>query len=394
VSVRIFYAAGPGQLVDAHKHWRQGAADPNVIAMTYSGQFADFCKSLDANVCMVSHGRPAKSCDDGKFVVMQRPKQEFARGGIGYHLAEMVYGIRLVAEALKFKADFAVVHSSSTHFFMLSLFRLAGIKIIPVLHNTLWPTGFPQTSGVRKIIRRLDAHFFRNSAHATLGVSPECLRQVRILSGLASPERLIELRGQFSRAYFAAIPPPPSRMRPFRVMFSGRIVESKGVFDLIEIARTIEEREPSLVKWDVCGTGPDVDQLRFRRDAAGLQEIVELHGRVLPPQMSEILARNHASIVPTKSSFGEGMALSAIEPMLANRPVITSAVVPAWEVLGGACLKAEVDDVESYVAHVLKLAKSPAAYQSAVNACARVKEPFLNGKMGFAAALKRAFDLK
>lgn len=178
------------------------------------------------------------------------------------------------------------------------------------------------------------------------------------------------------------------------MMFAGRITENKGVFDLVEIARRVEDRVPGLAKWDVCGAGPDLDELRHRRDTAALQGIVELHGHVPPSQMSEIIARNHASIVPTKSSFEEGMALSAIEPVLANRPVITSSVVPAWEVLGEACLKAEVDNVESYVAQVLKLAKSPEDYRLAANACAQVKEPFLNGELGFAAALRRAFALK
>ncbi|MEH2496232.1 glycosyltransferase involved in cell wall biosynthesis [Bradyrhizobium sp. AZCC 1678] len=214
------------------------------------------------------------------------------------------------------------------------------------------------------------------------------------MAGQIPSERLIEMRGQFSRSYFDAIAAAPSQTTPFRILFAGRITENKGVFDLIDIARRVEDRAPGLVKWDVCGAGPDFDELRLRRDAASLQGVVELHGHVLPPQMSEIIARNHASIVPTKSTFEEGMALSAIEPVLANRPVITSSVVPAWEVLGEACLKAEVDDVENYVAQVLRLAKSPEVYQAAANACTQVKEPFLDGKLGFAAGLRRALALK
>jgi len=361
--------------------------------LTYSGQFAGFCESVAANVYMMSHASPPRDCSEGKFRVRQRPKPQFGGGGLGYHLGQVVYGAWLFLEAVKFRADFAVIHSSSTHFFVLSMFRLVGIKVIPVLHNTLWPAGYPQAGLVKRFIRRLDGAFFRNCAHATLGVSPECLRQVRTLAGQIPSERLIEMRGQFSRSYFDAIPAAPSQTTPFRMLFAGRITENKGVFDLIDIARRVEDRAPGLVKWDVCGAGPDFDELRLRRDAASLQGVIELHGHVLPSKMSEIIARNHASIVPTKSSFEEGMALSAIEPVLANRPVITSSVVPAWEVLGGACLKAEVDNVESYVAQVFKLAKSPADYRLAANACAQVKEPFLDGELGFAAALRRAFAL-
>lgn len=342
---------------------------------------------------MVSHATPWRDYKEGRFRVRQRPKRQFGDRGFAYHLAELVYGGWLFLEAKQFRADYAVIHSSSTHFFVLSLFHLAGIKVIPVLHNTLWPAGYPQAGFVKRAIRRLNGVFFRNCAHAVLGVSPECLRQVRTLAGQVSLDRLIEIRGQFSHSYFDAIPAAPSQMTPFRMMFAGRITENKGVFDLIEVARKIEGRAPGLVKWDVCGDGPDFQELRFRRDAANLQQVVELHGHVLPPQLSEIIARNHAAIVPTKSTFEEGMALSAIEPVLANRPVITSSVVPAWEVLGEACLRAEVDDVESYTEQVLRLAECPEVYKAAVEACAQVKQPFLDGKLGFAAGLRRALAL-
>ncbi len=393
MGTRIFYAAGPGQLLESHRHWSQGTADPRLTALTYSSQFADFCDQLGADVYMISHASPPGDYTSGKFRVRQKPKLQLG-GALGYHVAQFAYGLWLFLEAVKFKADFAVIHSSSTYFFVLSIFRLAGIKVIPVLHNTLWPTGYPQTSLVRLVIRRLDGYFFGRFPHAVLGVSPECLRQVGILVGRPQPDRLIEMRGQFSRSFFEAIPAPPPRARPFRIMFAGRVTENKGVFDLIEIAKSVQERQPGEVKWDVCGTGPDFDELRRRRDEAKLQDVVELHGHVLPPQMSEIIARNHAAIVPTKSSFEEGMALSAVEPVLAGRPVVTNSVVPACEVLGDACVKAEVDDVESYVTQVLKLAKFQDEYHSAVSACTRVREPFLNGEMGFAAALKRAFALK
>lgn len=393
MNIRVFYAAGPGQLIDSHKHWRNGGHDPNLTALAYSSQFAAFCESIEADVFMVSHGRPEASYRDGKFLIQQKPKRNLGEGGLGYHCSQVAYGVWLFLQALKFKADFAIIHSSSTHFFVLSLFRFAGIKVIPVLHNTIWPAGFPKASLAKRIVRRLDGYFFRNSAHAILGVSPECLRQVRALASFKSSDHLIDMRGQFSRSYFAAIPLPPSRMRPFRVMFSGRITENKGVFDLAQIARIVEDKDPGAVRWDVCGAGPDLDELKCRRDLLGLKEVVEMHGHVLPPRMSEIIARNHAAIVPTKSTFEEGMALSAVEPVLSNRPVITSPVVPAREVLGDACMEAETDNIESYAAQVLKLANSPELYKRLCEACDSVKEPFFDGKLGFAAALRTAFSL-
>ncbi|SHM85883.1 glycosyltransferase family 4 protein [Bradyrhizobium lablabi] len=392
--VRIFYAAGPGHLISAHKKWREGVADPNLTALTYSSQFADFCRSIGAKVYMVSHDKSKGLYRDENFVVGQVPKRNFGRSGLGYHCSQITYGLWLLLAALRFRANFAVIHSSSTHFFLLTFFRLFGIKVIPVLHNTLWPAGFPQKTIAKNIIRRLDGMFFRHCTHAIIAVSPECLRQVTAITGTSISNRLIDMRGQFARSYFAAVPAPPAEMRPFRIMFSGRITENKGVFDLVNIAKIVEAAEPGLVRWEICGSGPDLIELTRQRDAAGLKEIFEIHGHVYPPEMSKIIGRSHAAIVPTKSTFEEGMALSAVEAVLSNRPVITSQVVPAHEVLGDACIIARTDDVHSYADQVLWLARSPDFYRAACNACHSVKEPFLDGKIGFASGLRTAFSLK
>ena len=392
--MRVFYAAGPGDIINAHKYWEKGKEDQGQMALTYSGQFATFCQSVGARAYLVGHGEMPEIYEKGAFKIEQIPKPRYGDGGGAYHLAEMIYGVRLFWAALKFRADVAVIHSGSTHYFVLFLFRLAKMKVIPVLHNTLWPAGFPQATFVRKTIRKLDSYFFRWGAHATVGVSPECLRQVAEISGVKSSDRLVDTRGQFSREYFAAIARPPPHGRPFRIVFAGRAHENKGIFDILEMARIIEKENPGLVVWDLCGSGPDLEELRSRCSSFGLNNTVHIHGHVPPPTMREIIARSHASIVPTKRTFEEGMALSAIEPALANRPVITCSVVPALEILGSAGLEAKTDDVQSYVDRILELTKSPTLYAEMSNACDGIKEQFFDRKKGFAASLQKAIFSK
>jgi glycosyltransferase involved in cell wall biosynthesis len=387
--MRIFYASGPGSIATSHQHWREGAHDPNLTALTYSGQFCDFCKAMDADAYIVSHASEPTLVRDGKFTIAQMPKPDRH----GYHVSQILYGLQIFLTAVKFGADYAVIQSGTTHPFMLWLFRLAGIKVIPVLHNTIWPAGYSSAGFFKRIIRKLDGLFYRWGAHAVIGVSPECLRQVAAVAHIAeSSPKLIEMRGQFSREYFEAIP-KPVHGDPFLVMFAGRIFENKGVFDLIEIARRIESDHPGLVKWDICGAGPDLEEMTHRRDGAGLESVVNIRGHVFPAEMQEVIARSHAAIVPTRSTFEEGMALAAVEPVLANRPVISCSVVPASEVLGSACLKARTDDVQSYAEQVLRLATNEQDYLAASAACDRVKEQFLNRNLGFAAGLGRAFVL-
>ena len=94
----------------------------------------------------------------------------------------------------------------------------------------------------------------------------------------------------------------------FSILFIGRVVEAKGVFDILEIARKLDIIRPQQVRWHICGTGPDFDRLRRRRDELDLQESVCLHGWVSLDRLVELYGECHAAIVPARSTFEEGMA--------------------------------------------------------------------------------------
>ena len=122
----------------------------------------------------------------GEFTLEHRPKRKAS--GLSYHLSEIKYCLDLAKTARQYRADYAVVQSGTTHYFALSLFRLFGIKVIPILHNTLWPSGFPPSSWIARSILFADSLFFRWGATAILGVSPECLRQVeQVTNGIHGP---------------------------------------------------------------------------------------------------------------------------------------------------------------------------------------------------------------
>ena len=90
-----------------------------------------------------------------------------------------------------------------------------------------------------------------------------------------------------------------------------------------------------------------------------LGSVVSLHGWLRPEMQHDLRALSHAAIVPTRSNFAEGFAMTAAEAILSGRPVITSRVVPALEVLRPACVEARPDDIDSYVEQILKLINDP-----------------------------------
>ncbi|MEH2526205.1 MULTISPECIES: glycosyltransferase family 4 protein [unclassified Bradyrhizobium] len=385
-ALRIFYAAGPGNVIGVHEHWKANADDPGQMSLTYSGQFEDLCRELNADAYIVSYNSERKHVHDGRTILEHRPKR-VGKSGISYHLSEIAYGISLLKTAKLFRADLALISSGSTYYFVLSLFRLFGIKVVPVLHNTLWPAGSPPKGFVQRVILRLDAIFFRWLCTASVSISPECARQISEISG--STRRLHLMYPQFRREVYDGVPPPRIEVSPFKIVFAGRIEANKGVFDLLEMARSIENKTPGKVQWDVCGSGGELDELKRRQKLLGLEDIVSIHGHTSPQDLREILGRSHLSIVPTRTDFAEGISKSAIEGILVGRPVITSAVTPALDVLRPACVEAETNNVLSYVDGILTLIDDRDRYRRLAASCRDLQALFYDREHGFAAALKR-----
>jgi glycogen synthase len=385
---RIFYAAGPGNIIQAHNRWRAGEHDPTEVSITFSSQFSDFCRDIDAAAYIVSYYGEKKVLHDGCFTLEHRPKSMPGATGVYYHVAEILYGLSLLATAVRFGANAAVFDSGTTHYFILSLFRLAGIKVVVVLHNTLWPAGFPPSRRITRMIARLDTLFFRHVPIGTIGVSPECIRQVEQITKRSSLP-LYQIRAQFRRDHFQAIPPPPFDQQPFRVMYIGRADRNKGVFDILEMARKIEDLAPGRVRWELCGSGQDLEELKRRQQKMGLAKVVNIHGWTPRKEQPDIYARCHLSIVPTRSSFSEGFAMTAAEAVLAGRPVITNPVVPALEVLRPACIEARTNDVDSYIEAILKLVDDPNLYRTLCEACPELQGQFYDREWGLSAVLKR-----
>src|SRR5262249_52265982 len=149
----------------------------------------------------------------------------------------------LIVSALRYGAQVAVFDSGTTHWFVLAPLALAGVRVVPCLHNTLWPNGSTPRGIVKRLIRTGDGWFWKMAA-ATLCVSPECQRQVEAIA-VTRRAPIFQFRGQYDAETFAAVDPPPADHSLLRVLFVGRVVRDKGVFDLIEIARRLKSDAPN-----------------------------------------------------------------------------------------------------------------------------------------------------
>ena len=115
-------------------------------------------------------------------------------------------------------------------------------------------------------------------------------------------------------------------------LFVGRMVEKKGVDDLIDAMRILQEDGLS-IKLDIAGSGPNEAALRAR--AAGLKHVRFL-GWQSPAGLATRLATCRGVIVPSKQASNgdcEGLPTVVLEALRAGAPVIATSHAGIPEIL-------------------------------------------------------------
>jgi glycosyltransferase involved in cell wall biosynthesis len=382
--MRVFLAMGPGDIVVDHDRQAAGTSGRGETSITFSSQAVRLLRARGHSALLVSSHARQDSFRDGDIESRNLPKPFAGRGGLGFHLSQILYALRLAREARRFRADLAIIDSGTTHWFMLSAFSVLGIPVAANFHNVRWPHGFEPKGHVARLIRAMDSRFFRRRAVAVMGCSPECAAQARADGADALP--FFPWTAQFSAAGFEP-DRLPSAAEPFRLVFAGRVERSKGVFDLVTIAQALAAKDGVRVHVDICGDGGALEPLRQAVKDAGLSGVIDVRGRLERPALLAAYADSHAVIVPTRGDFCEGMPLVCAEAMLAGRPVITSVLSNALPVIGESIEAAQPQSVPSYVAAIERLAGDPAHWQSLRAATATCRVQFLDRSRSYAASM-------
>jgi glycosyltransferase involved in cell wall biosynthesis len=388
--LRILYAAGPGNVLGTYRYWKDGKDDPTQVAMTYSGQFYDLVRELGASAYVLANCEIAGNHSEGPFRIVHRPVPFEFQSGFLYHAGQIWGGFRLLLSALRARADVAVV-CAGTHWFMLWLLTLFGVRVVPTLHCVLWQKFNWRPTAFQRWVLRLNGWFFARGCAAIITVSEEITQQVLELTG-GAPRPVTQFIPQYRPASFDAIRPPRHDARPFRVLYVGRIERNKGVFDVLAVAQRFAAQGRTDVEFDLCGAGGALHELRKAIDVAGLAHRVRCHGHCDLATMVDMYSRSHVVIVPTTTDFSEGFNKVVAEGVLAGRPVITSSVCPALAYVKGPVLEVPPDDVPGYARAIEQLADDPALYQAKCAACDAVRPQFYDPARGWAAALRAVLE--
>jgi glycosyltransferase involved in cell wall biosynthesis len=384
--LRILYAAGCGNVIGTYKHWVVGQDDPSQLSNTYSGQFYDVCRDLDAEAYVISSCEERKSLHDGRFLIEHRPIPLVSSSGLLYHLGQLWYGLRLIASAIRFRADVAVVSNGTTYWFILSLLPWFGVAVIPSLHCALWRKYLPKRK-VEELILKLSHYFFASSCTAILTISDDISNQVAQLTA-NKHGKILKFSPTYRPEQFAGIDTPDKERKPFRVLFAGRIEQDKGVFDLLEIAKRLATLGRQDITFELCGDGSALESVRAAAKLEGIDSQFVCHGHCNKEKMSQILNRMHVVIVPTKSDFIEGFNKVVAEGILSGRPVVTSAVCPAIYSMQDAIVEVPPDDINCYTDALLKLCDDREFYEQKRQSCLGLQAQFYDTQRSWGTLLQ------
>ncbi len=167
-----------------------------------------------------------------------------------------------------------------------------------------------------------------------------------------------------------------ARVRPstrFQVLFVGRLVERKGVTHLIEAVRRLPaELHARLV---VIGDGPERQELGTRVRDLGLEDRVQILGRVSDEELRATYARSDVLVLPSivdARGDTEGLGVVLLEAMSYSVPVVASDI-------GGI-----TDIVENEKSGLLVPPGDPARLAQALERLGR--DPALASRLGSAGA--------
>jgi glycosyltransferase involved in cell wall biosynthesis len=149
---------------------------------------------------------------------------------------------------------------------------------------------------------------------------------------------------------------PPEDARPTRsVLFGGRMVWAKGIFDLLELAAGL----PEGVRLTVAGSGTMDDRVAERARELGVADRVDFLGWVPHHRLGRVLAG--AAVVVLPSRWQEPFGIIGLEAAAAGRPVAAFDVggVREWLIPGQTGLIAPPGDVDALGRAVRELLDQP-----------------------------------
>lgn len=143
-----------------------------------------------------------------------------------------------------------------------------------------------------------------------------------------------------------------SKAKEFDACFLGRLVRSKGIFDLVEVWKNVTKELDA--KLGIIGDGPDKETLMKKINAESLEDKILLLGH-LDEKKYEIMIKSKIFLFP---SYAESWGISIAEAMACGLPVITYDIPIYQFIFGSHVIPVTRGNVEQMAEKVIFLLKN------------------------------------
>jgi glycosyltransferase involved in cell wall biosynthesis len=245
----------------------------------------------------------------------------------------------------------ARVAVASTHFFFdvvpaAMMRRRHGTRVAAYVYHLIGESG--RTGGVRNwasaLTESMSLALLRRTANVIFVDNEETMRALRSRGFRA--EQLTMTQNAYDP--LGALPPPIPAERP-TVVFVGRLVEVKGVWVMLDLARELRARLPAATV-TIIGDGPLRSELEQALGSEGAAN-VELVGFV---SEAEKWRRLRSATLFASPSREEGWGIAVGEALTAGIPAVVYDL-PAYRHFGELVERVPVGDAASYVRTVTDL---------------------------------------
>lgn len=387
--MKVYYSAGPGDVAGTFEHWERGQADPSQLAETYSSQFFDVCRELDLQAVVRSTHRRRARIERDWITLVQEPLPSVSIPKVGWHLQQSAHHSASIATILREGCDAALI--SGRHYGWMYAAIAGRVKLFTSFHNTLDGRFVGvEPSAAHRMLEDATRRLLFPRLQAVMAVSPLVLRQAMSDAHEPKPPGIV-FTPVYDPAAFEGVSAPDHARRPFRLLFAGRVEENKGVFDLVEAAALLRRDTPNVaaeLHFDIAGDGGALSDMKLRAEASGVGDLFSFHGYCDRPRLRTLQERAHAFVVPTRSTFREGVTKALVEGALAGRPSVGSEATVSYDYFPGAVLVVPPDRPEGYAEAITRLATDRALYEEARSACADHAWPFFEERSSYRAVLR------
>lgn len=189
------------------------------------------------------------------------------------------------------------------------------LPVVVMFHGSLAP-GFGRDrhslaeTGLRRVARRADALLVLSEDERTQWLTLDARLTVKVV------------RNCFRPSVLAVTPVVRTVQAPVQLLYVGRLVEQKGVLEVIRAAATVHRRRDCALT--IAGSGPAESAARRAAVEWGIEGAVRFVGFVGGDDLQELYASSDVLLLPTW--WREGFPTVLLEAMSAGLPLIVSPV--------------------------------------------------------------------